>query len=277
MKNPISPVQYQFFQNGNQEEINASLIVETPVSLTVNGTVWLTFMCTPTQLEALAVGFLFNEGVIKDFSEVADVRVCEHGDNVDVWLNHTTEKPTKWTHTSGCTGGVTSVEPNVDMEPVRHLNGVTLSPEQIPALLELLNGDQTLYRQTGGVHTSVLSDGKRSVISAEDIGRHNTLDKIAGTALMKKITLERRIILTTGRISSDMMQKSLQLGALIIISRTSPSSMSVELAEKQGITLIGYAKRHRFNVYIHPERIVSVEKLTSSDKEEIHDQSQDTL
>ena len=255
MKEPSYPIQYQFHQNGKTKEINASLITETPVSLTVNGVAWLTFMCTPTQLEALAVGFLFNEGIIHEFSEVADVRVCEHGDNVDVWLNHAAEKPTKWTHTSGCTGGVTSVEPYLDIEHVHQLNGMTLIPEQIPALLGMLDNDQTLYRQTGGVHTSVLSNGEQSIISAEDIGRHNTLDKIAGIALMEDIPLERRIILTTGRISSEMMQKSLRLGASVIISRTSPSSMSVELAEKQGITLIGYAKRHRFNVYTHPERI----------------------
>ncbi len=255
MKQPSSPTQYQFFHNGKIEEINTSLITETPVALTVNGEVWLTFMCTPTQLEALAVGFLFNEGIIDAFSEVADVRVCEHGDNVDIWLNHATDKPAKWTRTSGCSGGMTSVEPYLDIEPVHHLNGLMLSPKQIPVLLGMLDNDQTLYRQTGGVHTSVLSDGEQSIISAEDIGRHNTLDKIAGVALMENIKLDQSILLTTGRISSDMMQKSLRLGASVIISRTSPSSMSVELAEKQGITLIGYAKRHRFNVYTHPERI----------------------
>ncbi len=263
MKEPSSPVKYQFHHNGKTEEINTSLITETPVSLTVNGVAWLTFMCTPTELEALAVGFLFNEGVINNFGEVADVRVCEHGDNVDVWLNHAAEKPTKWTHTSGCTGGVTSVEPNVDIEPVHHLNGMQLIPEQIPVLLGMLDNDQTLYRQTGGVHTSVLSDGEESIVSAEDIGRHNTLDKIAGIVLMKNIALANSVILTTGRISSDMMQKSLRLGASVIISRTSPSSMSVELAERQGITLVGYAKRHRFNVYTHPERIMEMKKKTN--------------
>jgi len=263
MKTPSFPTHYQFFHNGKTEEIHANVITETPVSLTVNGEVWLTFMCTPTQLEALAVGFLFNEGIIKDFSEVADVRLCEHGDNLDIWLNHAAEKPSKWTRTSGCTGGMTSVESNVDIEPARHLNGITLNPEQIPVLLKMLDGNQTLYRQTGGVHTSVLTDGQHSIISAEDIGRHNTLDKIAGVSLMEDIHPEKRILLTTGRISSEMLQKSQRMGASIVISRTSPSSMSVELAEKYGVTLIGYAKRHRFNVYTHGERIISVEKNTA--------------
>ena len=255
MKKANHPVQYQFFQNGKQEQINASIITETPVSLTVNGEVWLTFMCTPLQLEALAIGFLFNEGIIQDFSEVADVKVCEHGDNVDIWLNHAAEKPKKWTRTSGCTGGMTSVETPESHGLAQRQNGVMLDPKQIPVLLKMLDENQTLYHETGGVHTSLLTDGETCLVSAEDIGRHNSLDKIAGTMLMEGIQPKTRLLLTTGRISSEMMQKAIKLEASIVISRTSPSSMSVELAEKYGITLIGYAKRHRFNVYTHAEQI----------------------
>jgi len=255
MTKPSVPAQYQFFHNEKTEQVDAQVPAETPVSLTVNGKVWLTFMCTPLQLEALSVGFLFNEGVIDDFSEVADVRVCEHGDNVDVWLHHSADKPERWTRTSGCTGGMTSVEARVDPGFADRQTDVVLNPEQIPVLLEMLNGDQTLYRKTGGVHTSVLTDGEQSILAAEDIGRHNTLDKLAGQMLMNGSTPNASVILTTGRISSEMMQKAIRLGVSVVISRTSPSSMSVELAEKQGITLIGYAKRHRFNVYTHKERI----------------------
>ena len=256
MKTPSSPTHYQFFHNGEIEQLQSNLPTEAPVSLTVNGEVWLTFMCTPLQLESLAIGFLFNEGIIKDFSEVANVRVCEHGDNVDVWLNHAAEKPKKWTRTSGCTGGMTSVDTHVDIEPAQHQNGMMLNPKQIPVLLKMLDENQTLYRQTGGLHTSLLTDGKNNIISAEDIGRHNTLDKIAGIALMEGIVFEQRILLTTGRISSEMIQKAAKIKAEVVISRTSPSSLAVEIAEEEGITLIGYAKRHRFNVYTHTERIV---------------------
>lgn len=256
MQKPVSPVQFQFHQNGKNEIIDANIIVETPVSLTVNGEVWLTFMCTPTDLEALSVGFLFNEGIIHKNEDIADVRICEHGDNVDVWLNHSAEKPERWRRTSGCGGGITSVETRVDPRPVERQDNILLSPEQIPSLLAMLDNDQTLYRQTGGVHTSVLSDGKKRILAAEDIGRHNTLDKLAGQMLLNGTQPNASVILTTGRISSEMMQKAIRLGVSVVISRTSPSSISIELAEKQGITLIGYAKRHRFNVYTHPERMI---------------------
>lgn len=225
------------------------------MGLTVNGQPWITFMCTPTDLEAMAVGFLYNEGVISSMQEVADVRVCDHGDNVDVWLSRSIQEPRSWRRTSGCTGGVTAVDllamPDVTFEP-----GVPqFEPDVIGTLVEQLFSSQELYRETGGVHTSMLSDGVQAVLSAEDIGRHNTLDKIAGLCLTRNIWPETRILITTGRISSEMLQKAARLHAPILISRTSPSSLSIEMAARYGITLIGYARRERFNVYTSPERM----------------------
>jgi FdhD protein len=130
-----------------------------------------------------------------------------------------------------------------------------IAPETIGHLVEKLFESQKLYRETGGVHTSALSDGERIVLVAEDIGRHNTLDKIAGLCLMNNVWPETRILITTGRISSEMLQKAARLQAPILISRTSPSSLSIEMAERYGITLIGYARRDRFNVYSNPQRI----------------------
>jgi FdhD protein len=115
---------------------------------------------------------------------------------------------------------------------------------------------QPLYQQSGGVHTSALSDGEALIVWAEDVGRHNTLDKIAGKILLQSLTIPHPLVLTTGRISSEMLQKASRLGAPIVISRTAPTSLSIQLAEKGGITLIGYARRDRFNVYTHPQRIL---------------------
>jgi FdhD protein len=262
MIEPRKPIHYFQINSHKNEEIEGNTIVETPVSLTVNGQVWTTFMCTPIHLEALMVGFLFNEGIINHIDEVADVRICEHGDNVDVWLEHDAPKPDSWTRTSGCTGGVTAVASIERPQPVfpsgtmSVLDEFNLSPSQINQLVEMLFESQELYRETGGVHTSALSDGERVVLSAEDIGRHNTLDKIAGLCLMENIWPDRRVLITTGRISSEMLQKAVRMGARIVASRTSPSSLSIELAEAWGITLIGYARRNQFNLYATPERIL---------------------
>jgi FdhD protein len=255
MITPQQAIHYERFEFNKWQSFDAETIVETPVSLTVNGEVWLTFMCTPIDLEAMAVGFLYNEGVIERMNEVEDVRVCEHGDNVDVWLNRSVEQPRSWRRTSGCTGGVTAVDllarPNISF------NGgqPKFRPEAIGSLVDQLFESQELYRETGGVHTSILSDGEKVLLSAEDIGRHNTLDKISGLCLMKNVWPETRILITTGRISSEMLQKAARLQTPILISRTSPSSLSIEMAKRYGITLIGYARRQRFNVYTHPQRV----------------------
>jgi FdhD protein len=252
---PQKPIHYERFEFNKWEPHDVETIVEAPVSLTVNGEVWLTFMCTPVELEAMAVGFLYNEGVLQKMEEVEDVRVCEHGDNVDVWLSHSVEQPKSWRRTSGCSGGLTAVETLARVGVSFDGDRPKVPAEAIGHLVEMLFESQELYRETGGVHTSALSDGEKVLLSAEDIGRHNTLDKIAGLCLMKNIWPETRILISTGRISSEMLQKAARLQAPILISRTSPSSLSIEMAEHYGITLIGYARRHRFNVYTNPQRV----------------------
>jgi FdhD protein len=261
MKPANIPIRLYQVSAAHWEAVDTEVIVETPVSLTVNGEIWLTFMCTPVDLEAMAIGFLYNEGVIRSLNEVADVRLCASGDNIDIWLNHSAQKPEKWRRTSGCTGGVTAVN---EMQPLQvNQNGGVLQASAVGYLIDRLFESQQLYRASGGVHTSALSDGQSIHVIAEDIGRHNTLDKIAGKCLLEGIDLPRRIILTTGRISSEMIQKAARLSASIVISRTSPSSLSIELAQQWGITLIGYARRNRFNIYTHPERIVLSSEATA--------------
>jgi FdhD protein len=255
MITPQKAIHFDRYEYKKWAAHDSETIVETPVSLTVNGQVWLTFMCTPVHLEAMVVGFLYNEGIIETMGEVADVRLCEHGDNVDVWLNRSVEQPTSWRRTSGCTGGVTAVDLLAKPDVSFRKDQVRYPPETIEHVMELLLEAQILYRETGGVHTSLLSDGEKIIVSAEDIGRHNTLDKIAGLCLMNDRWSEKRILITTGRISSEMLQKAARMEVPILISRTSPSSLSIEMAERYGITLIGYARKHRFNVYSSPHRV----------------------
>ena len=255
MLTPQKPIHYERYEFNRWKSFDSETIVETPVSLTVNGEAWITFMCTPVELEAMAIGFLYDEGVIERMDEVVDVRLCEHGDNVDVWLSHAVKQPSSWRRTSGCTGGVTGVDLLAKPDIAFDRSAPRFGPDAIGTLVDMLFESQELYRETGGVHTSALSDGQKILLSAEDIGRHNTLDKIAGLCMMKDVWPEMRILITTGRISSEMLQKAARLRAPILISRTSPSSLSIEMAQRYGITLIGYARRRRFNVYSNPQRV----------------------
>jgi FdhD protein len=254
----IHPTKYIQVTTDRCEMIQGASIIESAVSLTVNGEIWLTFMCTPVDLEDLAAGFLFNEGLIQSKQEVADIRVCPGEENIDVWLTRSIQKPNLWRRTSGCTGGVTGQSNSLtDASPMLNLrNGWGISSDQINSLVGKLYQAQLLYQQSGGVHTSALSDGEELVLIAEDVGRHNTLDKLAGKMLLQDRSLPHRMILTTGRLSSEMLQKASRLDAPIVISRTAPTSLSIQLAEQWGVTLVGYARRDRFNIYTHPHRIL---------------------
>ena len=226
---------------------------ENSVILTVNGEAWLSFSCSPFMLEELAIGFLFNEHIIESDSEVEIVRVCENNKNVDVWLDHVALKPEKWENTSGCAGGKTSM---VNKKENYINSDFEVEPQLIFDLFSLLLSSKEVYKETRGIHCSLLSDGKNSHLIAEDIGRHNTIDKLAGLFLFdKKHSWSQKIILTTGRVSSEMIQKSARLGVPIVVSRTSPTKSSVEFATEHNITLIGYTRRNEFTVYSHPQRI----------------------
>ncbi len=255
---PNLAIQPRRFRSGLWETHPTRVISEMPVGITINGVTWLTLMATPTHLEALAVGFAYNEGIIQSLEEVADVRVCPAGDNVDLWLHHAAAEPKAWRRTSGCAGGLTAAI----LEREVHLAEVApneITPAVLLDLMGQLYAAQDLYHESGGVHSSALADGQRLLVSAEDIGRHNTLDKLAGRMLLEKVSARPLIALTTGRISSEMLQKAARIGTPLVLSRTSPSSFSVQLAAAWGMTLVGYARRDQFSIYTHPERIASSE------------------
>ncbi|MCC6147502.1 MAG: formate dehydrogenase accessory sulfurtransferase FdhD [Anaerolineaceae bacterium] len=249
---PPAPVYRKYGING-WEEIEGRVIIEAPVGLTVNGEMWLTFMCTPDQLDALAAGFLYNEGILQSPEEIEILRPCENNSNVDVWLNHPVKRPNKWQRTSGCTGGFTSVIIPKGLKPLPVTLRIT--PADLAAGMDQLFHVEGLYQEFRGMHCSGLSDGVEIRCHAADIGRHNTFDKLAGLHLLQSRPMPHKMVLTTGRISSEMLQKSARFGAEVVVSRTSPTSMSIALADRLGVTLIGYARRETFIVYSHAERI----------------------
>lgn len=248
-----NPIHYYRFSSGGWEIQDTPVIEEANVSLTVNGELWLNFTCTPTHLEEMCVGFLFNEGFLQSASEVEAITVCADRTNVDVWLDHSVRKPERWRRTSGCTGGVTTVEPELGSKVA--LYGAFSTRQVVEGMNQLLQS-QSLYRETRGIHCSTLFNGNVIQYLAEDIGRHNTLDKLSGMYLMKPKEIFPVMVFTTGRVSSEMLQKSARLGAIAVISRTSPTSYSIKRAKELGVTMVGYARRDQFIVYSHPERLI---------------------
>jgi len=247
------PVQYLLYDDGKTEEVSGHIVDELLLTLYINGQEWVTFVCSSGRLNAFVFGFLISEGIISSLDDVLLMRVCPEDGVVDVRLVRDVEPPASRVLTSGCGGGTTFSDLTAVGEPVK--SGVTLGPNQVLSLMDGLYGAAEAYKKSRGIHTAALSDGKEMLIVAEDIGRHNTLDRLRGEALLRGIDTADKIVLSSGRITSEMLRKTAQMRVPIAISRTSASSLSVSLAEAWGITLIGYAQGQRFRVYTHPWRV----------------------
>jgi len=231
------------------------VIEETPLTIYVNGIELATIMGTPLNQDWLAVGFLKNEGVLNDVEEIEDLRITSEGCCVDVLLNRTVEFPSKKIITSGCGGGITYDDPQIDIEPFQIKKGTT--PDNILNAFNKLQTKDSLYSRARGVHAAGLLDMKENQLIkvAEDIGRHNSIDKLLGACLLEGIPTRGKVLLTTGRISSEMLQKGALMGCPVIASRTSPTSLAVEMSRSWKITLIGYARHGKLRVYCYPERL----------------------
>jgi len=211
----------------------------------------VTVLCTPTRLSHLVLGFLFSEGVIDKMKDVAGMRVCEDDRLADVRLARPGyQPPERRTVGSGCGGGV-----SLATDRRRVDSGLEVTPEQVLTLMKKMNRHASLYRACGGVHTSALADPEELKVVAEDIGRHNTLDKIAGQCIMTGLPTAGRLLLTTGRLSSEMLYKAARMETPVVVSRSSPTDRSISLGDDLGITLIGYARGDRMSVYSHAERV----------------------
>jgi len=236
------------------------VVRETAWTIYVNGQELVTILCTPNKMSFLVLGFLASEGIIQSLDDVGILRICEDEGNVaDVRLrDESLALPRKRVLLSGCGGGVTFEDLKASRAPLD--SPLTISRSQVLKSMRLLYQRAEVYRAAGGIHASALSDGERLLVVAEDVGRHNTLDKIRGECMLRGIPTNDRLLLTTGRISSEMVNKAVGMETPILISRTSPTDLAVRLADSWGITLVGYARGKRMNVYTHSERITPREK-----------------
>lgn len=251
----IHPTAYVFYKGNTANLVDSAVIEEALVCISVNGQELATFMCTPYRLEELAIGFLRSEGFIQSLDDIEILHLSDSGTCVDIWLRDLSFTPPKrQIITSGCGGGVTFDDLSQRHPPLN--TAMTVTPQQIALLMQKLHLAAELYNEVRGVHTSALSDRHELMLVAQDVGRHNTIDRLWGQALQRGINPEGWILLASGRISSEMLNKAAKMKIPIIISRTSPTSLSVELGRAWNITVVGYARGNSFRVYSASERIV---------------------
>lgn len=236
------------------EEKEDLIALEKRLRVSVNGKELLSLYCTPIMVRELVVGMFMTEGIIKG-GWCAERMSITYGEDVFVDIPAEGEASMDGAViTSGCIGGITfpkrlTLEKNEDDFKIK-----------VSVLKKIFKGFQDaseLYKDTGCVHSAGLSNGNEIVCLAEDIGRHNAVDKIIGYALIENIPFAGKIMLASGRLSSEIVSKCAKWGIPIVASRTSPTSLAVEIADKHGVTVVGFIRADRLNVYTHPERITA--------------------
>jgi FdhD protein len=238
---------YLKVKDDHVEEVAGDVVREQPLSVYVNGEKFLTLLCSPTMLDALVIGYLWMEKVIAAREEIVALDISAVDGRADVTLATPVTLPTERILTSGCGGGITF---RIDHRLFPRLSSsVTVRPEQLALGMKQLFQAAEHYQRSRGIHGAALYDGERLLAVAEDVGRHNAVDKVKGRALLEDIETRDRILLSTGRISSEMLLKAARMGVPIVASRTSPTEMAVALAEQLNVTVCGYVRPDTLNLY----------------------------
>jgi FdhD protein len=248
---------------GNRKNITDQVAQEIPFQLFINTTFWATILCTPSNLKELAVGHLLSEGIVKSIKEIEEVNLKETEnccyvklkpdinveDRVRLSRLHARVIP------SAC-GGSSPYQyqgktPNVESQ-------VTVKAEIVFNSVNQLNFKAELFRQTGGVHVAAIyqADGTQIVL-AEDVGRHNAVDKVIGMAALSGIDFGKCFLALSGRLSGDVAFKAAKVGLPIVASIAAALSSGIETAKAANLTLVGFVRGKRMNIYTCPERIVA--------------------
>lgn len=241
------------FERGRYQPLDRPLVQEYPLELIVNERPLATLVASPHQLNFLVSGFLRLQGFIHSLEDLLSLGVCSDFGSARVQVRGAIPERLTPTLTSGCGTGISFNLPRKLTADA----GIKsrFSPAAIFALMKELARHAEKYAGHGGIHSAAVGDGEKLLLFAEDLGRHNTLDRIAGEALFRGIDLKNRMLVTSGRVSTEMVAKAARLGIALIASRTSPTDKAVELAEQAGITLAGYVRGESFEVYCHAERL----------------------
>lgn len=238
--------------------VETSVTVERPLTLFLNGQEIVTMMTIGDYPEYLALGYLLNQNMLRADDEVTGVEYDEELEVVVVRTARTTdyqEKLRKKTLTSGCAQGTAFGDQMERFESVR-LPEATLRTSWLYRLTHAINTTPSLYLEAGAIHGCVLCREDRPLVYMEDVGRHNAVDKIAGYMFRHKIDPADKIFYTTGRLTSEMVIKTVQMGIPILVSRSGFTAWGVELARQAGLTLVGRARGKRFLALSGEHRIV---------------------
>ena len=247
------------FTEEGSSDIEDVVVREFPFTIMLNNRELVTMLCSPENLKQLAVGFLFSEGLLNSRDELKSVIVDEQRGIARVTAEETAgpggDTLFKRFITSGCGRGASFYNAaDVTVEKVE--SSLKVSIGEVLDLMKEFQHRSEVFRATGGVHSAALCDNKSILLFSEDIGRHNALDKIFGECVLNDIPTNDRIILTSGRISSEMLLKVAKRQVPVIVSKSAPTDLGIKLAHDMGMTLLGFVRGKRANAYANGWRIV---------------------
>ena len=245
--------------DGKPEAMEDVVIRETPFTIHVNNEEFITLLCSGEDLEYLMVGFLCSEGLISGTDDIESMRVDkkESAGYIQVADRVSTKQKVhgKRTLTSGCGKGTLFYDVLDSLTAKPLTADFTIHSSVILGLSQQFNDDSIVFRNTGGVHACALCNNSQMLLFHEDIGRHNALDKVVGHAVSEEMPLNDKWLLTSGRISSEIMIKAAKQGIAMIVSRSAPTELAIQLADQLNVTLVGFARGKRMNIYSGQQRV----------------------
>ena len=241
-----------------REVIEDVVAQEVPFTLNLAEKELVTLLCSPFDLEDLVRGFLFTSGIIKNLSEIKRITIDSQRWSCYIEVANTEVENLmfKRLYTSGCGRGTLFYNALDIMHRSKIISKFKINTAVVGKLMLDFQKRSEVYLKTGGVHSAALAEESGILVFREDLGRHNAIDKVIGYTLSQNKTFEDKILITSGRISSEVVFKVKKCGMPIIISRAAPTNQAVRLAREMNITLVGFARGSRMNIYSAEERIV---------------------
>ena len=246
--------------SGKKISLKDKVTEEAPLTLYLNGEELVTLLCSPDSLKELSIGFLYSSGLLKSKRDIKKVTVDTKNWASYVELksgNKDVQGMFKRLYTSGCGRGTIFYNALDFMHKKKIDSKFEISSPKIIKLMDAFQKKSAIFKETGGVHSAALACGDDILAFKEDIGRHNALDKVIGEALLKDIGMKNVLMLTSGRISSEIVLKAQKTESPIMVSRSAPTDQAIKLAAESNLTLVGFARGQRMNVYTGGERIVA--------------------
>ncbi|WP_440706030.1 formate dehydrogenase accessory sulfurtransferase FdhD [Heyndrickxia oleronia] len=260
MKNIITHTKTLKYSDGTLTNIQDDIAIEFPLTIIIDGEEFATMVCSPTHLEDLVIGFLAAEGLIRLSSDIEHISIDESLGFAYINLKNKQSINKDFyskRFIGSCCGKSRQFYFHNDARTAKTIQRTTtLTIDQCFHLMKLMQEQSTDFKQTGGVHNAALCTSDELIISRTDIGRHNALDKIYGYCLQKKMPRTDKVLAFSGRLSSEVLLKVAKIGIGIILSKSAPTTLGIDLANDLGITMVGFIRQNQLNVYSHPERII---------------------